>query len=112
MFRCRDINFLPLSHRLPHNISIQDGTSIVRLHGYADLVPSHISGSAQGRVRHRSRKSIPLSWPNKPQSSPAKLLPLSSSDMFHQGQEIPPCSLASSSLGSSQECERRTWHPS
>ena len=47
-----DIDSLPLPHRLPHNASIQDGTSIVRLHGYADLVPSHVSGSARGRVRH------------------------------------------------------------
>ncbi|KAG5388381.1 hypothetical protein IGI04_029922 [Brassica rapa subsp. trilocularis] len=42
----------PICHVIPHNASIQDGTSIVRLHGYADLVPSHVSGSARGRVRH------------------------------------------------------------
>ena len=38
-------------------------------------------------------KSMPLSWRKRLQSAPAKLLLLSSSDMFHQDQEIPPCSL-------------------
>ncbi|CDY55027.1 BnaC03g75490D [Brassica napus] len=38
-------------------------------------------------------KSIPSSWRKRLQSAPAKLLLLSSSDMFHQGQAIPPCSL-------------------
>nr|VDD46199.1 unnamed protein product [Brassica oleracea] len=38
-------------------------------------------------------KSIPLSWRKTLQFLPAKLLLLSSSDMFHQDPVIPPCSL-------------------
>ncbi|KAF3512842.1 hypothetical protein F2Q69_00003404 [Brassica cretica] len=48
MSRCRH---LPFPHRLQHSASIQDGTSIVRLHGYADLVSSHVLGLVRGRAR-------------------------------------------------------------
>ena len=54
MSRCRH---LPFPHRLQHNASIQDGTSIVRLHGYADLVSSHVLGSVRGRARVRTERT-------------------------------------------------------
>lgn len=54
MSRCRH---LPFPHRLQHNASIQDGTSIVRLHGYADLVSSHVLGLVRGRARVRTERT-------------------------------------------------------